>query len=149
VQAAIRLAPGNSGGPLADATGHVVGINTMIVHGGIALAVPSATVNDFVRNGAGRRLGVTVQLVHLQRRKGRALLILSIDPGSPADGASLLIGDLLWGAGDASFMEAADLQDAIADAGSGCLKLRFTRGDHVQEREVVVSLAGWFTREAA
>lgn len=39
VQADLRLAPGNSGGPLADADGRVVGINTMIA-GGLALAVP-------------------------------------------------------------------------------------------------------------
>src|SRR6266567_4250657 len=49
VHAAIRLAPGNSGGPLADAAGQVVGINTMIVSGGIALAIPSAAVEEFVR----------------------------------------------------------------------------------------------------
>ena len=47
VQAAIRLAPGNSGGPLADAAGQLVGINTMIVSGGIALAVPSTTVEQW------------------------------------------------------------------------------------------------------
>jgi serine protease Do len=46
VQAAIRLAPGNSGGPLADAAGHVAGINTMIVSGGIALAIPGAIVEE-------------------------------------------------------------------------------------------------------
>jgi serine protease Do len=43
VQAAMRLAPGNSGGPLADARGRVIGITAMIV-GGLALAVPSNTV---------------------------------------------------------------------------------------------------------
>ena len=69
VQAAIRLAPGNSGGPLADAAGHVIGINTMIVSGGIALAIPSATVYEFMRMGAHPRLGVAVRAVRLSRRK--------------------------------------------------------------------------------
>jgi serine protease Do len=51
VQADIRLAPGNSGGPLADAAGQVVGINAMIV-GGLALAVPSQAVQTFVIRSA-------------------------------------------------------------------------------------------------
>jgi serine protease Do len=47
IQADLRLAPGNSGGPLADARGLVVGINAMIA-GGLALAVPSPAVQAFV-----------------------------------------------------------------------------------------------------
>ena len=47
VQADVRLAPGNSGGMLADAAGRVIGINTMIVHG-LALAIPSNQVEAFV-----------------------------------------------------------------------------------------------------
>lgn len=47
VQADIRLAPGNSGGPLADASGRVIGINTMIA-AGLALAIPSNVARDFL-----------------------------------------------------------------------------------------------------
>jgi serine protease Do len=43
VQADVRLAPGNSGGPLADAAGRVIGVAAMVV-GGLALAVPVADV---------------------------------------------------------------------------------------------------------
>jgi serine protease Do len=52
IQADVRLAPGNSGGPLADAQGRVIGINAMIA-GGLALAVPSPTVHDFVMRTVG------------------------------------------------------------------------------------------------
>jgi serine protease Do len=48
IQSDLRLAPGNSGGPLADARGRVVGINAMIV-GGLALAIPIDEVTRFVR----------------------------------------------------------------------------------------------------
>jgi serine protease Do len=48
VQASMRLAPGNSGGPLADARGRVVGVNAMIA-GGLALAVPSNAVSRWLR----------------------------------------------------------------------------------------------------
>lgn len=51
VRADVRLAPGNSGGPLADAAGRVIGINSMIA-GGLALAVPSNTVARFLRGTA-------------------------------------------------------------------------------------------------
>jgi serine protease Do len=51
IHADLRLAPGNSGGPLADTAGHIVGINTMIV-GGLALAIPINEVRRFVASSA-------------------------------------------------------------------------------------------------
>ena len=47
IQADVRLLPGNSGGPLADAQGRVIGVNSMIA-GGLALAVPSSAVARFL-----------------------------------------------------------------------------------------------------
>jgi serine protease Do len=58
VQADVELAPGNSGGPLADSSGRVVGIASMIVSPGIAVAVPTHVVNRFlaaVRQTLSRR----------------------------------------------------------------------------------------------
>jgi serine protease Do len=48
IQADIRLAPGNSGGPLCDIEGRVVGINTMVA-GGLALAIPAAEIRTFLQ----------------------------------------------------------------------------------------------------
>ena len=48
IQADVRLAPGFSGGPLADTAGRLVGVNTMM-QGGLALAVPATAVEAWVR----------------------------------------------------------------------------------------------------
>jgi S1-C subfamily serine protease len=87
--------------------------------------------------------------VRVNRRNGLGLLILSVDQESPAERASLLIGDLLIGAQEATFTTAADLTDALAEADSGRLKLRFLRGDNPRGREVVICLGDRLTREAA
>lgn len=99
VQADIRLAPGNSGGPLADAQGRVIGINTVIA-GGLALAVPSNTVKRFLSQERSRPyLGVTLQPVIISQRgrRGNGFLLLEVEQGSLAQSAGLLVGDVLVG----------------------------------------------------
>ncbi len=54
LQAAVRLAPGNSGGPLADAAARLVGINAMVA-GEMALAIPSSEAERFVSKELGAR----------------------------------------------------------------------------------------------
>lgn len=54
LQADVRLAPGNSGGPLADAGGRVVGIASMVMSPNVALAVPAHVVEQLVRSAATR-----------------------------------------------------------------------------------------------
>ena len=141
VQAAVRLAPGNSGGPLADARGRVIGLNTMVVAGGLALAIPSNNVSEFLRNGGPRRaLGVSVQPVLLERNGPLGLLILEVSPRSPAELASLRIGDVLVAASRRPFRSVDDLGDAIQGS-NGILSLQFLRGDRSAHREVTVKLA--------
>jgi len=137
VTADVRLAPGNSGGPLADAQGRVIGINTMIA-GGLALAVPSNAVGQFLKGQSGPSLGVTLQPTPL--RDGRfGFLLLKVDPGSAAEAASLMIGDLLVGAGGQPFASLDDLHGAIETSGE-TLDLQFLRGDRRATRSTAVRL---------
>jgi len=54
IVADVRLAPGNSGGPLVDAEGRLVGINSMVVNG-LGVAVPAALVHQFVERVLAKR----------------------------------------------------------------------------------------------
>jgi serine protease Do len=94
VQADLRLAPGNSGGPLADVRGRVVGINSMVV-GGLALAVPADDVQRFVGTATTpARLGLHLAPVRL--RDGRAaLLIVAVEPNGRGERAGLIVGDVV------------------------------------------------------
>jgi len=51
ISADIRLAPGNSGGPLVDTSARVVGVNAMIV-GGLGVAIPTSVVRAFLRDAS-------------------------------------------------------------------------------------------------
>ncbi len=142
VQASVRLAPGNSGGPLADASGRVVGINAMVA-GRLALAVPSNAVRDFLAAGPGHAwLGVAVHPVRLPRLNGRTfgLVLLEVEPGSPAAQASLMAGDILLGTEEKRFQSIEDLARAIDGQGLRLLRFEFLRGDYSRVRRVTVRL---------
>ncbi len=141
VQATVRLAPGNSGGPLAGASGHVIGVNTMVA-GRLALAIPSNAVRDFLASGGRACLGVTVHPVRLPRANGRALglVLLEIEPGSPAAQASLMTGDILLGTEERPFQSIDDLAGAIDGEGLRLLRLEFLRSDYSRVRRVTVQL---------
>lgn len=138
VQAAVRLAPGNSGGPLANARGQVIGVNTMIASGGLALAVPSSAVREFLRGVTRPALGVSLRPVPWNDRGSIALVVLEVSPQSPAAAASILIGDLLLGANGTRFRSVDDLADVIDSSAGKVLTLQFLRGDHRKTREVAV-----------
>lgn len=130
VQADVRLAPGNSGGPLADAQGRVIGINSMIA-GGLALAVPSNAVERLLaQQGERPVLGIALRPVALNGAEQRlGLLIFDVAADSAAEAAGLLLGDVLLGIGGVPFTTPDDLLVALAQARSGAtLSLDISRG---------------------
>ena len=146
----LRLAPGNSGGPLANARGEVVGINTMIA-GGLAFARPSLSVAEFLRNPlkVQPRLGVVVQPVSFERSGGRiGFIVLEVIPDSAADRASLLQGDTLIGAGGRGFYSIHDLETSIQANREGFLELQFRRGASENDRTVAIQMAPASVRAA-
>ena len=137
IEADLRLAPGNSGGPLADAHGRIIGINTMVVNG-VAMAIPSNIIERFVarRGRPARRLGVTVEPVNTPRF---GLLILEVEAQSLAQAAGLQVGDILTGAGGRAFQAPFDLALAL-EAGEGAVQLDVLRGGRAKTCEVQLEL---------
>ena len=135
IQADVRIAPGNSGGPLADARGRVIGVNSMI-YGGLAIAVPSNAIVRFLRaQGERPRLGVVVEPVTLRHGKVslNGLLIVEVDSGSAADRASLLPGDVIVRLAEKPVQLPEDLPDALYASGhGGVLQLELVRGGATQ-----------------
>jgi serine protease Do len=142
VQASVRLAPGNSGGPLADVRGRVIGINTMVA-GRLGLAIPSNAVLDFLAAGPRSAwLGVSLHPVRLPRANGHkfGLLLVEVEPDSPAAQASLMAGDILLGAEERPFQSIEDLVKAMDGRGVRLLRFEFLRGDYSSVRRVTVRL---------
>jgi S1-C subfamily serine protease len=104
----ITLYPGFAGGPLVDAAGYVVGMNTS-GRRGTALTIPATTVNRVVDQLIARGhiargyLGVGMQPVRLPNNliaalnltAATAVIVVNVEPGGPADNAGLLLGDVL------------------------------------------------------
>ena len=114
IQSDASLNPGNSGGPLIDTEGRIVGINTMgsLYGGDLGFSVPSGTVAYVVdqlrRNGDVKRSWTGLRLQPLRDFErdsffegDRGVLVASVDPGSPAEQADFRPGDLILSVGGA------------------------------------------------
>jgi S1-C subfamily serine protease len=126
IQTDAALNPGNSGGPLVDSRGDVVGVNTAIISGaqGICFAVPVSTAHlvipQLISEGRVRRgwIGVSGQSIQLSRRRMQlshlsaagAVLITEIAPRSPAEAAELRPRDIIVGFGESVVGGIDDLQ---------------------------------------
>jgi len=127
IQTDAALHPGNSGGPLADSAGRVVGVNTAIVGPmigqGLGLAVPideatKAIVAELIKSGRVRRayLGVAGGTRPLPPRladelgREKGIEVVEVVAGSPAQRAGIRPGDILVAGGGEPLRDARDLQ---------------------------------------
>ncbi len=143
IQSDVALAPGNSGGPLVNARGEVVGINAMI-SGGTALSIPADVADEWVRGNRSPqpRLGISVRLVGLFRRSWRrrrrrtGLLVVAVEEDGPAFQAGVLVGDVLLEADGGPVAD--DLPEVLARSAGGTLRLRISRGGETLTLDVPV-----------
>jgi serine protease Do len=142
LQADVALGPGNSGGPLVDAWGRVIGINTMVA-GRLSLAIPSQAVERFVLGASagegGVYLGVIGVLVELRRPdQDVGFLLTQIDDGTPADRAGLIIGDIVVALGDTIVTDQESVPAAVLRLKPGeAVTVRVLRGGEPREFVVV------------
>ena len=163
IRSDVALAPGNSGGPLLNAWGEVVGINAMIFDGA-AISIPGNTVKTWLTESPTRtanrpaevRLGVEVLAVVAgsEERSARSgLVVAGIRGGSPAEKIGLMVGDVLLSANEQTLHAPQDLLGVLADArtssgesaetGTGRrARLEVRRGGHVSVFDVDLQARG-------
>jgi S1-C subfamily serine protease len=170
VQHTAPLNPGNSGGPLVDSRGRVVGINTAVIAlaQGIGFSIPSTTaawiVGELVSHGKVQRpsLGISVTVTRLPRRLVRELDLLSdtavevmeVVPQGPAAAAGIHAHDVIVAANDRIVANVDDLHRLLsgrlspgatplsAQAGRVELEVSVIRDDRIVKIPVTPHLTG-------
>lgn len=144
IQHTAPLNPGNSGGPLLDTRGRVVGINTAIIRQaqGIGFSVPSNTaiwiVSQLLQHGRIRRgyLGIAGQQRPLSRRLVRffnlpnrfGVELVTVEPDSPAWKAGLIKGDIIVSVNELQVENIDEVHRLLTDwTGKGSMQIKVVR----------------------
>lgn len=139
---------GFAGGPLLDAEGRAYGINSSAILRGADLTVPLATIERVVQqllaHGKVRRgyLGVAIQPVRVpqalreQAQRERGLLVIGVQPGSPAAEAGLLLGDTLLDVDGSSVRDPRELAAVLQDKVDVDVSVRIIRAGALQSVNV-------------
>jgi S1-C subfamily serine protease len=148
IQTDAALNPGNSGGPLVNSRGEVIGVNTATIlpAQGICFAIAVNTARfvavRLIRDGRIRRayLGIGGQTVPLPRKvvrfhtltSGHGVLVLSVEPGGAGEIAGLREGDVIINLGDEIVAGVDDLQRLLTESRVGTMTpVRLLRGSEL------------------
>jgi len=149
----LALYPGFSGGPLLNAKGEVVGINTRGLAHGRAVTVPVATVNrvveELLKTGHIARpyLGMAMQPVEIPENmrsklpaEARAgLLVMHVEKNGPAEKAGVLLGDVLFEVSGKTVAHVDAIQDSLVAAKiGGVLQFSVIRAGEIKPVSITV-----------
>lgn len=142
------LYPGFSGGPLIDAAGRVVAVNSWSVSRGAGFAIPTDVAEqtaEALRQGGVKQayIGVATQPVTLPEGAAGAqrtgLMVVTVQPGGPAEQAGLLMGDVLLTADGAPLRDAEELLMRLTPSSVGAqMQLRLLRAGQITEVALTV-----------
>jgi S1-C subfamily serine protease len=153
VRADVAMLPGFSGGPLIDAEGRLIGLNSSTLGRGGGLTVVASAIDKVVESlkthGKLRRgfLGIGAQAVRIPVAQATALglaqekglLIVSVEADGPAEKGGLFIGDLIVSLAGEPVREVEELQDRLTGDWVGQpIPLRLIRGGELRELSVTV-----------
>lgn len=151
LQTDVVMYPGFSGGPLIDAGGNFIGMNSSALMRGVSLTIPAATIKSIVETllTKGRiargYLGVGAQPVRLpdalakQLNQETGLLVVSVEPGGPADKAGLMLGDTIVAVSGDVVRHLDDLLAALSGERVGTtVPVKIVRGGQVTEARATI-----------
>ncbi len=151
IQTDVIMYPGFSGGPLVDASGRVLGLNSSALGRDASVALPLSAVKPVVEalktHGHVKRgfLGVHTQPVRLAAnlaeslKQETGLMVIGTESDGPAAKGGLMQGDVLVGLGETTISDIDDLQSALAPNTVGkTLKAKIVRGGEVKELNLTV-----------
>jgi S1-C subfamily serine protease len=151
LQTDVVMYPGFSGGPLVNAAGQVLGVNPSALLRGVSLVVPTSTLRRVVEallaHGRIRRsfLGVSPQPTRLPEGLARqlgqetGLLLVSVEPGSPAERGNLFLGDTIVALDGQPVRHLDDLLSSLGgDKAGSQASVRILRGGQLQELTVTL-----------
>ena len=162
IQTDTAINQGNSGGPLVNLAGEVIGINVMIVRGssyssataeGLGFAIPSNTAklisDQIIQNGAFSRPVLGIRWTEITARMARAyqlptdsgVYIMDLTSGGPAEKAGLQVDDIIIRIGDYTIAENGSFYNCLFKYSPGdTVEIEVYRG--TEKRIFTVTLAG-------
>jgi serine protease Do len=141
IRSDVTLRPGNSGGALVNSSGALVGINSMVWMPNMGIAIPSNTAKDWALSAKRSAfLGVGLQNVEipLEQRTANRLMIVNLEPESPAARSGLRTGDVILEVQGQALEHHETLLELLETANP--LDFRVLRGGRVEQILVMPDL---------